>query len=160
MDKEKVLPRFPEPGEYVRGNGTLIEVVDRVPPPPPPAKDYVFETVEARCELRLNDDVLSVHQTLWEFGGKGAAVSEAIKDMTKFMEDNGVGPDSDLEVVVVKVTEQIRMRPTLNCNDYNRYDRQFRSMDSFMAGCYEGLPPATEEVVWSSKGVIDEPETT
>lgn len=56
---DKPTPRLPDPGEFVRGVGTLLRT-EVVPPPPqpPPETDWIFEDMNARGELRRRGRVL------------------------------------------------------------------------------------------------------
>lgn len=141
--------RLPNIGEFVRHHGTLLAVeITPPPPPPPPQKDYIFEEITARCELRLNGGVVKEIQTLNDFYGLETSVVSAKEEMKKYAEDNHVGPDSDLEVVVVRVASQFRARPK---STENFYDDQFFDFSVLDRGARWNLPEPVETIVWSSK---------
>ena len=142
--------KIPKVGEYVRHIGKLI-AVNVVPPPPPtePEREYIFEEIEARCELRLNGEVIKGLATLSDFYGLETSVSEAIKEMKVYANKRNITKDSDLEVVVVKIVHQYRKQPL---NRENFWNKEYRDFDTF--GDYrttKGLPEPIETVVWSSK---------
>jgi hypothetical protein len=133
----------PQPGEYIRHVGKLVRTED-VTPPRVTVTDYIFEQVSAKCELRLGDEVLKHIQTLSDWYGEGTGIATAIKEMKVHAIVRKLGPASELEVVVVRVVQQSRMRP--NPVEWSR--EPFRSIDY---GCLRDLPEPTETVVWSSK---------
>lgn len=133
----------PRPGEYVRHVGKLVRTED-VTPPRVTVTDYIFEQVSATCELRLGDEVVNHIQTLSDWYGEGTAVKTATKEMQAYAAERKLGPTSELEVIVIRVAQQLRMRP--NPAEFSR--EPFRSLDY---GCLHGLPEATETIVWSSK---------
>lgn len=146
LEKEKRLPNI---GEYVRGLGTLVSIVDRdPPPPPPPTKDYIFEEISARCEVRLNGKKLKELNTFNDYYGKETSVEIAISEAKEYAERNKIGPNSDVEVVAIKIVEQFKKVPTDKTNFYSTEHLNFESLKS---GASWGLPDPTEEVVWSSK---------
>ena len=144
-------PRLPEIGEYVRGQGTLVAVQDIVPPPPPADRDYIFEEITARVELGPGSEVLKEICTLWDADGLESSVKAAIKGAKKYASQKGIGPKSELEVVVIKHTEQVRKRPDRNAE--NLYNRDFLSFEYLKYGSKLNLPDPVETVVWSSKEV-------
>jgi hypothetical protein len=141
---DKTDERLPEIGEYVRRTGRLLRIEDPRPEPPP-KKDWIFEYVNARKEVRLNGKALNKLGTLNDYYGQGTAVPKAIAEAQDWCEDNCVVQESTLEVVVVKVVSHVRMRPVRDV-----YDRsiRFQSIDN---GCKWKLPADVETVVWSSK---------
>ena len=145
-------PRLPKIGEFVRHHGKLV-AIETIPPPPmpPPKKDYIFENVFARCEIRLNGETIRDLQTLNDFYGLETSVKKAIDGMKKYAQSRNIGPGSDVEVVVVKVVSQIRTRPLDTENIYNRVFFDFRFLDH---GCEANLPDPVETVVWSSKDLL------
>src|SRR5437870_4946695 len=110
-------PRLPNIGEHVRSVGTLVSIED-VTPVPVKTLDYIFQLVTARVESRLNGQVISPHVTFNEFYGEGTAVKAAIGEAKKLAESYG---PSNVQFVVVKITEHIRKRPSWN-QDENFYD--------------------------------------
>lgn len=136
-------PRIPTVGEYVRMFGTLVEVQD-VTPPVVPTKDYIFEDTSARLEARINGKVVKEYGTYNNFYGKDRCVEAAIDEARKQQDWLG---ESNLEFVVVKVTERCRMRPTNSEHFYAREFREFKALDH---GCKWDLPEETEDDVWSS----------
>ena len=75
-------PRLPIVGEFVRHHGTLIAIEEVPPKPQPPPKiDYIFEEIEARCEMRHKGEVIKEIQTLWDFYGLETSVKSAIEYM-------------------------------------------------------------------------------
>jgi hypothetical protein len=142
-------PRLPEIGEYVRGQGTLVAVQEIVPQLLPVDKYYIFEEISARVELRLGAEVIKHVVTLWDFYGKGKSIEGAIEKAQEYVSKKGIGPQSELEVVVIKIVEQIRKLP----NQYgeNLRDPTFVSFESSGTGSKANLPDPVEAVVWSSK---------
>ncbi len=141
--------KIPKKGEFVRHHGTLIQVENFKPPPTKIEKIFIFEEQEARCELRMNGEQLKILQTLNDFYGLGTAVKTAIEEMKKYVFQRNIGKDSDLEVVVVKVTSQFRAKPL---DKENFYDKQY--CDFKQTGYKKGekpLPSSVEAIVWSSK---------
>jgi len=145
MDK----PRLPKIGEFVRHHGRLI-AIETIPPPPqpPPKKDYIFEEIEAECRLRFNGEIIKEIQTLTDFYGLETGIKTAIKEMKKYVIKKKIGPESDLEVVVIKVERQFRARPT---NEENFYDKTFFDFDALDYGSQHNVPDPVRTVVWSSK---------
>ena len=139
---------LPEIGEYVRGQGTLVAIQDIVPPPPPVDKDYIFEEITARVELRLGVEVLNEICTLWDAYGLETSVKVATGEAQRYASERKIGSGSDLEVVVIRIIEQVRKRPH---REENFYDRTFSSFKSLEVGSKANLPDPVENVVWSSK---------
>jgi hypothetical protein len=137
-------PRLPEVGEYVRHHGTLVAIEEIPPPPqPPPQRDYIFEAITAECQLRLNGEVVKEIQEYNDFYGLNTSVESSIKEMKAFAAKKSIGPDSELEVVVIKVETQFRARPK---ETENFYDKTF-----FDFKYSRGLPDPKRTVIWSSK---------
>ena len=154
MEKEK--PRLPEIGEFVRHHGTLVAVEATQPEPPPlPRKDYIFEVIEARCEIRHNGKAIQYLQALNDFYGLGTSVKVAIKEMKAHAIQEKIGLESDIEVVVIKVVTQYR---NWSKPEENFYDKTF--FDFMMTnGSQRNLPDPVETIVWSSKSKkVDEPQ--
>lgn len=145
----KAEPRLPEIGEYVRGEGTLVAVQDVVPPPPPIDKDYIFEEITTRVELRLGIEVLNEVCTLWDADGKETSVKTAIEEAKKYASNRNIGLGSELEMVVIKNVQQVRKRPWKSGE--NPYDRDFRRFEHLVVGSKANLPDPVETVVWSSR---------
>lgn len=137
-------PRIPEVGEYVRTYGTLVEVQD-VTPPVVQVLDYIFEDTSATWELRINGKLVQDFSTINNFYGQDTCVPEAIKEAKILVKKLG---ETDAEVVVVKITERVRMRPS---RDEHFYDPAFREFKSLDHGCRWNLPDEKREDVWSSK---------
>lgn len=151
-ESTKPTPRLPAIGEYVRGQGVLV-AVETIPPPPqpPPATDYIFEEVFAYCALQHQGEAIKNLQSFNEFYGQGTAVSEAIKEMKEYAQRKGLGPDSDLEVVVIEEKIRYRRRPTQG-PEQNFYDPafcKFETLESWRGR--QDLPEPVKRVVWSSK---------
>ena len=143
--------RLPEIGEYVRGQGTLVAVQDIIPIPPPVDRDYIFEEIGARVELRLGAEWLQTICTLWDAYGLETSVKAAIGEAQRYTSERKIGPGSDLEVVVIKIVEQARKRPEKNGKNF--YDLTFFSFKSLEVGSKANLPDPVETVVWSSKEI-------
>jgi len=142
-------PRLPKPGEFVRHIGRLIKVETVAPPPPPkPVEDYIFEDVDAVCEMRLNGETIKIIQTLTDFYGLGTGVETAIKDMREYSEEKGLGPDIEVEIVVVRVVSQCRFRPLDRENVYDKNYVDFKARDY---GSEWDVPDPVKTIVWSSK---------
>lgn len=147
MSSEK-FARLPKVGEYVKRVGKLIAIEDP-PPLPPPPKEYVFEERTARCELRRNGKCIDKIQTLNDFYGIGTGEKEAIEDMRTYVIEEKIGPDSELEVVVIRVLEQVRMRPVSSRT--NCYDGEFCGFEHLSYGSKRDLPEPVETIVWTSR---------
>jgi hypothetical protein len=115
-----------------------------VTPPIVTVIDYIFESVSAKCELRLGNETITHIQTLSDWYGEGTAVDTAIKEMKLYAAERQIGPASELDVVVIRVAQQARMRP----NPMEGSREPFRTI---AYGSLYGLPEATETVVWSSR---------
>jgi len=139
-------PRIPNVGEKVRMLGTLIRV--ETPKPIQPPDEYIFEDVNARVELRLRDSVIKEFGTYNDF--HGCSVTSAIKEAKQICEVHGIGPTSDNEIVVVKVTTQFRRLLSREGDTY-AYDREFRRFNYMSSGGGYGVAPDVEVDVWSSK---------
>lgn len=150
----KPTPRLPEVGEFVRGVGTLAEVVT-IPPPtqPPPTTVYVFEALNAQCRVLLNGKVFKTGSTYNDFYGLGSCVKEAIKDAKAFVRCEKIKKTGPIEVVVVKITSRAaRLRNVRPDYCVNFYDKTFVAFENSSDG--HDLPSDyedTEEVVWSSR---------
>jgi hypothetical protein len=143
---EKIL-KIPAIGEFVRHAGKLIKVEVILPPPPKPYTEYVFEEISARVELRLGDEVIDKIGTLNDFYGLNTSVETAIEDAQKYTTKRNLTDKSELEVVVVKITEQVRKK---------KLDRECFFSNSYYDFEYTGKyypddPKPIEEVVWSSR---------
>lgn len=145
----KSKQRLPEIGEYIRGQGTLVAIQEIIPPPPPVDRHYIFEEITARIELRLGTEVLNGIGRLWDFYGKESSIDGAIEDAQKYASERKIGPASELEVVVIKIVEQVRKH--LKEHEENFYDRTFVSFEPLKFGCKVNLPDPVETVVWSSR---------
>jgi len=142
-------PRLPIDGEFVRHVGRLVKIQEIPPKPqPPPVKDYIFEDIEAKCEIRLNGETIKGIQTLNDSYGLKTGINTAIKEMKEYAKERNIGPKSDIEVVVVKVTKQFRARPI---NKENFYDKIFFDFKQLEYGSQHDLPDPVEIIVWSSK---------
>ncbi len=139
-------PRLPEPGEFVRGVGTLREIKTIPPPPQPPPKTvYVFEEMTAETQLRLRTYVIQAFSTFNDYYGKETSVQAAIGDAKKYARRHHLSQASEIEVVVVRRVS-CATREIDHDHPANFYD------DNFVA--FQGAPEhhsETEEVVWSSK---------
>ncbi len=145
---EKEL-KIPEVGEFVRHIGELVSIEEIQPQPPPkPLKDYIFEEIEARCELRLNDEVLKHLTTLNDFYGQETGVESAIKEMKEYASDRNITKDSDVEVVVIRRASQTRKRPT---SRRNIFSDEYFDFDNIGYGATANLVEPIETKVWSSR---------
>ena len=149
MDSKLKELKKPKIGEFVRHIGKLVSIEKAIPPPlPKPSTDYIFEEVEARCELKLNDEVLKHLVTLNDFYGEGTGVESAIKEMKEYASNRNITRDSDLEVVVTRRTYQVRKRPT---DRSNIYSDEYFNFEQIEYGATTNLIEPTETIVWSSK---------
>lgn len=139
--------RLPKVGEFIRMVGTLIAIEEIPPEPVSPQVDYIFEEINARCELRFGGEVVQVISCLTDFCGRETSVETAIKDMERYAESRGLDADSELEAVVVRVATQCRKRPR---GDENFYDPTFSGFGTPVGATLQ-VPRPVEEVVWSSK---------
>jgi hypothetical protein len=146
---DEQTPRLPTAGEYVRMVGRLVDVVDSAPSPPPP-KDWIFECVAARVELRRHDRVLETFGTFNDFYfGEFGAVRSAFEEARGVVARERILKSSEVEVVVVKITSQTSQRPEEHRVEPWCYDRQFRSFDR--GGRAHNLPEPVEVDVWNSR---------
>ncbi len=141
-------PRLPEPGEFVRGVGTLREIKTIPPPPQPPPKTvYVFEETTAEIQLRLGNKTIQALDTYNDFYGKETSVQAAIDDAREYMRRHRLSKVSDLEVVVVRMVSTAIREPN-QLQPENFYDKTFVGF-THSPLCH---PEQVEtEVVWSSK---------
>ena len=140
--------RIPQVGEYERNIGKLIAVETVKPPPPETFQEYIFETIESRCELRFNGEVIKTLQTLNDFYGIGTGEITAIEEMKQYAINKNITDKSELEVVVVRVISQTRLRPV---NRENLAAKGYTDFEYLPYGCKRGLPDDIETVAWSSK---------
>jgi hypothetical protein len=142
--------KIPQVGEYIRNVGKLIKVEDELPAPPPPTKDYIFEDIEAKCELYLksNGELLDKLGTINDFYGRETSVTTAIEEMKEYAKKRNITKDSELEVRVTKVVSLTRMKPI---NQEAFYAKGYRDFQSREWGSKYQLPDPVETIVWSSK---------
>lgn len=142
-------PRLPEIGEFVRHHGRLLAIEDVTPEPPPqPVLDYIFEEISARGELRRLGKVVKEIETLNDFYGLETSVRECIREMQEYAKAEAIGPDSEVEVVVVRVVSCYRARPKPSANFYDESFRDFAALDH---GSKWTVPDDVETVAWSTK---------
>lgn len=140
--------RTPKIGEFVRHLGKLVAIEKVSPPPPKIETDFIFEEVEARCELRLDGEVLKHLGTLSDFYGLETSVETAIKEMNEYASKRNITKDFNIEVVVIRRTYQIRKRPIAR---YNIYSKKYYDFEPIEHGATYNLPEPIETIVWSSK---------
>jgi hypothetical protein len=138
--------KIPQIGDFVRGVGTLVDV--QTEEPTPPKKDYIFENIDSKCELRRNGKVLDELGTYNDYYGLGTGVKTAIKEMKEYCKEEVITSASEVEVVILMQVSQVRMRPIGRENFYTKEWIEFQSLDW---GSKRDLPEPTEEIVWSSK---------
>jgi hypothetical protein len=138
--------KMPLVGDFMRGIGVLkaVEII-----PVEPLKDYIFEDTEARCELRFGDEIIKRLETFSDWYGIGTGEETAIKEMKIYSKERGITRDSELEVVVIRVTTQFRARPTGRIDEYD--NKGFMVFESINFGSRRGVPNEKEEIIWSSK---------
>jgi len=139
-------PRIPNIGERVRLVGTLIRV--ETPKPIQPPDEYVFENIDARVEMRLGEAVVKDFGTFNDWYGD--AVRSGILEAKQICEHHRIGPTSDNEIVVVKVTSQCRQILSRGTEPY-LYEKEFRQFCNMSSGGGYGVAPTIEKDVWSSK---------
>ena len=149
-----VNPRIPNVGEFVRTVGRLIDVKEVTPPPPPPPpseKQYVFEQICARGEVRLNGEVLKNFGTYTDYYGLETSVEKVTEQMRAYAAANGIGPSSELEVVVVRIVSYDLRRVGKEAGFYDKTYVEFKEIpySQRMVACC----PAVERVWWSSREV-------
>jgi hypothetical protein len=142
--------RIPKVGEYVRSVGTLI-LIEQPPTPPVviPPPYYVFEEITARIELRRKGKIIKELYELNDFYGLESSVTTAIKEAQEYAKDNDITPDSEMEVVVVRIAERKRR---LIKDDKNFYDGTFRGFDYLRNGD-SSYSEAIETDVWISRNL-------
>jgi hypothetical protein len=141
--------KIPVIGEYVRNIGTLVKIETIQPPTPAPYKEYIFEEIEARCELRRYDEQLDKIEELNDFYGKETSIKTAIKDMIEYCKIHRITKDSEVEVIVVKVARQYRATPTGKVEFWDKKFADFKPLDNYQSE--RDLPEPIETIVWSSK---------
>lgn len=145
----KKAPRLPQVGEYVRHHGTLVAIEEVTPPPlPPPTGEYIFEEIVARWEVRLHGNWMRDGNYITDFYGKGTSVEEAVREAKSWAATQGITPQSDLEVVVIKTVSHFRALPK---QQENFYDRTFLDFEPLSYGSRRGVIPEVETIEWSSK---------
>lgn len=142
---EATKPRLPEVGEYVRMHGKLVGIEDVTPKVV--IIDYIFEDTEATIYARVNGKVIKEYSTYNNFYGQDTCVTNAIADAQKLTKEF---EGSNVELVVVKTTRQVRKRPEDGCLA-NFYDSEFVNMHSLRSGGRWNLPDEKREEVWSSQ---------
>jgi hypothetical protein len=144
-------PRLPEVGEFVRGVGTLREVVIVPPPPqPPPTTVYVFEDVTAQMRILIGGEVVDTGATRDDFHGKDTCVNSAVEAAKDYIRQMRIGPKSDVEVVVVR-TVSLTSRERHWRNEPNFYDKTFVAFSNEASKAYTDRTEDVDEVVWSSR---------
>jgi hypothetical protein len=132
--------KIPQVGEYLRDVGKLIKVEEIVPTQP--QKDYIFEDIEYKCDLYLDDELLKSLTTYGNFR------QHAIDDMSKYCADRKINKNDRLEMRITEVKTQVRRQFTSKESFYNEGYPEFVRKD---IGCYLNLPEPVETIVWSSK---------
>jgi hypothetical protein len=145
-------PRAVKTGEFVLRVGRLVSIED-VTPPVTQVLDYIFETVSAKAELRLRGKTIDTLPSYCNWTESEEGVAETIKGAKEYVAENQIGPGSDIEVVVLRVAEQYRMRPLPNPQGYTLHE-PFRTLDY---GSRWRLPQPVETIVWSSRRPEDNP---
>lgn len=148
--KQETEPRLPKKGEYVRHQGTLIDIKTIQPPLPEPIIEYIFEERSARKEIRFKDGtVLNELETLNDFYGLGTGEKSAIEEMEEYCKKKGIGKDSDIEAFVVREINHVVKKPE---NKPNFYDNTFLNFEeSSNQNHYDPIIKHEEIDVWSSK---------
>jgi hypothetical protein len=141
--------KIPVIGDYIRNIGTLVKIETIPPKPVEPEVDYIFEDIEARCQLRFNGEIIKNLSDFNDFYGLGTGVKYAIKEMKAYAIQHKITKDSDLEVVVIKITRQYRARPTKRFEYWDKKFVDFAPLDNYQST--RGLPEPIETLVWSSK---------
>ena len=144
--------KIPNIGEFVRGSGKLLAVETILPIPPEPHKEYIFEEITARIELRLGHEVVKVLESLNDFYGLETSIKSAIEEAKEYADNRNLSNNSELAVIVIKQISQYRA--TLS-NDENYYASKYASFKSLGS---TNLPQPIETIVWSSKtNTIEQP---
>jgi hypothetical protein len=146
VNKMPDILKIPTIGDFVRNGGKLIRIETAEPTPPP--KDYIFEEITARCEMRFNDKVLKELGEISDYYGLGTSITTAIKEMKEYANSQNITDKSDIEIVVIKVVSQTRKRP-IYCESYIQGDHW--EFESLSCGSKWQMPDDVETVVWSSK---------
>ena len=137
--------RMPKVGDVVMQHGTLVAIEDVTPKPPPPQTDYIFETMNARVEVRRRGKALDTLNTWTE-------ASYAIEAAKRYAEREEITSESEVEVVVVQETSYYRARP--RHSDYP-IDKTFGDFAYKESGSKWNVPPSREEIVWSTRTPSD-----
>jgi hypothetical protein len=116
-------------------------------------KDYIFEEITAKIQLRFSktQEIIDDIGTLWDAYGKETSVEAAIENAEEYTSKRGIGFQSDIEVVVIKIVEQVRKR--FNKKEENPYDPNFYEFKRLEWGSKANLLTPVETIVWSSKQV-------
>jgi hypothetical protein len=156
MNDETKKPRLPEIGEWVKMQGTLVRI-DIVPPPsqPPPETVYIFEREDARIDLLLKGKVLKQLVEYNEFYGQGTAVKSCIEEAKEFCRVNNIGPDSDIEVVVMRETDLIGRK----VDEGKQPTCYAPGIVPFKNETFYAHGSRREEVVWTSRNPTEESQT-
>lgn len=142
---QDVKPRIPKIGEYVRGHGTLVSIQD-ITPIVNKQDGYIFEYYNATYELRINGKVVSQGNTYNDFYGLETCLETAVGDAKEVAKELSV--NSDVEVVVVKITGYSCKIPGI---DKNFYDDKFKGFRGTENGHLADVPESKYEDYWSSK---------
>jgi hypothetical protein len=137
--------KIPQIGQYIRNTGKIVRIEEI---PQPTLIDYIIEEGTARCELRMKDKLLKNLGEYNDFYGQDTCKDGAIKDMIEYCEELGITKDSELEVVVVYVVEQSRMRPN---GRKNFCEDEYADFSAIEWGNKIGVADDVETVIWSSK---------
>lgn len=140
--------KLPEIGEFVRNIGKLVKIEDIILPPPQPERDYIFEDIEAICEIFYKGELIKRLCTYNDFYGFGTSVETAIKEMKAYAFERQITKSSELEVRVTQVVSQTRMKPNGRENFYMKGQGDFEYKPF---GSKLNLPEPVATMVWSSK---------
>ncbi len=140
-------PRDPEQGEYVRGHGRLLNTeVTEPPPQPPPKTYYIFESITAHVEVRMNNETIRKGSSYWDFQSEGSSIQSAIEEAKQWIKKFNIKRSSDTYLVVVKKISQVRKVKLKD--EVNPYNRIFNAFEYSVINSHVG---EKSEVVWNSK---------
>lgn len=137
--------REPQPGDYIRGTGYVVDVREIQPPPPPPIRLHLIRDVNATPHLVVNGHRVKAGGTFNEFYGQGTAV-KAAKEEALAMK-RAYGPSARIVVEAVVTFSWQETQPGTNY-----YTPEFPRMgDTSISWNLRPQTPEPEScIVWDS----------
>lgn len=129
--------------------GKLIEEIEETPRVKT-EKFYVFEETTAKVEFYYKTFFMRETDTIWDYLGPGYAVKERIETAKAYCKKMGVTKDSELEIVVVKMTQRVKKKKTGKKIEWG----PGKGQDEYESMGHVG--DTVEERVWSSKKDLEQ----